>query len=123
MCSLTLLSFLLNYPLGPKRLSQHLLLLPSLLTPFSFHDRHSHHCTSPPRPPPSTLHRSQSPNVRTMCSVTLLSFLLDYPLGPKRLSQHLGFLAANLSYEHESGRLAVLETLQLVGGAFRGFIS
>lgn len=56
-----------------------------------------------------------------MCSVTLLSFLLDYPLGPKRLSQHLGFLAANLSYEHESGRLAVLETLQLVGGwGFQG---
>ena len=52
--------------------------------------------------------------MRSLCSATLLQFLLDYPLGPKRLAQHLAFLAANLSYEHETGRLAVLETLQLV---------
>ena len=68
-----------------------------------------------PKPLPSVPpHRSQSPPVRSLCSATLLQFLLDYPLGPKRLAQHLAFLAANLSYEHETGRLAVLETLQLV---------
>lgn len=58
--------------------------------------------------------RSQSNNVRSMCSSTLLQFLLDYPLGPKRLAQHLSFLTANLAYEHESGRMAVLDTLGAV---------
>ncbi len=37
----------------------------------------------------------------------LLQFLLDYPVGEKRLDSHLQFLLANLAYEHETGRLAV----------------
>ena len=37
-----------------------------------------------------------------------MAFLLDYPLGKKRLKTHLQFFAANLSYEYETGRLQVL---------------
>ena len=35
--------------------------------------------------------------------------MLHYPLAPKRLQQHLTGLVANLSYEYEDGRVAVLE--------------
>jgi hypothetical protein len=59
--------------------------------------------------------RSHSPQVRATCASTLLQFLLDYPLGPKRLAAHLSFLATNLGFEHETGRLAVLDMLQQVG--------
>jgi hypothetical protein len=40
----------------------------------------------------------QSPSipVRQQCASVLLQFLLDYPLGQKRLRQHLGFLLNNL---------------------------
>ena len=41
------------------------------------------------------------------CAQILLQFLLDYPVGEKRLDSHLQFLLANLAYEHETGRLAV----------------
>ncbi|MEW5318207.1 MAG: hypothetical protein WDW38_009447 [Sanguina aurantia] len=62
--------------------------------------------------------RSQSTPVRQLCSSTLLQFLLDYPLGPKRLQQHMSFLIANLAYEHESGRLQVLDLLVQVISKF-----
>jgi hypothetical protein len=42
-----------------------------------------------------------------MCASTLLQFLLDWPLEEKRLSQQLEAIVANLSYEHEDGRLQV----------------
>lgn len=57
---------------------------------------------------------SQAPPIRQQCSQVLLQFLLDYPLGAKRLQQHLDFLVANLSYEHTSGREAVLEMLHVI---------
>lgn len=54
--------------------------------------------------------RSQAANVRDLCAQSLLQFLLDYPLGEKRLQQHLEFLLNNMQgYEHESGRLSALE--------------
>jgi U3 small nucleolar RNA-associated protein 20 len=55
---------------------------------------------------------TQSPSVRMQCSTILLQFLLDYPLGTKRLQHHLNFLVSNLSYEHESGRETTLHTLK-----------
>ncbi|KAG2487780.1 hypothetical protein HYH03_013624 [Edaphochlamys debaryana] len=62
--------------------------------------------------------RSQSSAVRSSCSAALLQFLLDFPLGPARLQQHLGFLLANLEYEYESGRLQVLDMLGQVVAKF-----
>ena len=56
--------------------------------------------------------KSQSDNVRSLCSSIFLLFLLDYPLGEKRLQGHLQFLLTNLNYEHENGREAALYMLE-----------
>ncbi|KAL6760906.1 armadillo-type protein [Haematococcus lacustris] len=66
----------------------------------------------------SLMVQSASPHVRAVCASSLLQFLLDYPLGPARLGQHLAFLATNLAYEHEPGREQVLEMLQQVVAKF-----
>ncbi len=50
--------------------------------------------------------------MRAQCAGILLQFLLDYPLGAKRLGHHLQFLVANLGYEHEAGRGAALGMIQ-----------
>ena len=52
--------------------------------------------------------------MRQLCSSTLLQFLLDYPLGDKRFQAHMHKLVANLSYEHESGRLAGIDFLAVL---------
>ncbi|KAF8392350.1 hypothetical protein HHK36_022692 [Tetracentron sinense] len=57
---------------------------------------------------------SQVEPIRKKCSQILLQFLLDYHLSDKRLQQHLDFLLANLSYEHSTGREAVLEMLHAI---------
>ncbi len=56
---------------------------------------------------------AQSVPVRQACASALMQFLLDYPLGTKRLAHHLHHLLANLAYEHEDGRLAALDMLQV----------
>lgn len=71
-------------------------------------------CCACPLAPPPFPRRSHSPQVRATCASALLQFLLDYPLGPKRTAAHLSFLATNLGFEHETGRLAVLDMLQQV---------
>ena len=53
--------------------------------------------------------------MRAQCAGILLQFLLDYPLGSKRLAHHLQFLVANLGYEHDSGREAALAMIQARG--------
>eukprot|EP00897_Mesotaenium_endlicherianum_P002352 jgi/Mesen1/2144/ME000152S01235 len=58
--------------------------------------------------------KSQAPPVRQLCSQILTQFLLDYPLGPRRLQQHLNFILSNLTYEYASGREAALEMLHAV---------
>jgi U3 small nucleolar RNA-associated protein 20 len=52
--------------------------------------------------------------VRQQCSQLFLEFLLHYPLGKVRLQQHLDYLLNNLSFEYESGREAVLDTLHFI---------
>jgi U3 small nucleolar RNA-associated protein 20 len=54
---------------------------------------------------------SDTQSARVNCSSIFINFLLDYPLGSKRLSQHLNFLMNNLCYIHESGRKGVLDCL------------
>ena len=56
---------------------------------------------------------AQAAGVRQACGAALLAFLLDYPLGGARLRHHRDFLVANLAYEHDAGRLAVLDMLQV----------
>ena len=43
----------------------------------------------------------------------MLQFILDYPLGARRLQHHLQFLITNLSFEHESGRQAAVDTIKV----------
>ncbi|WVZ69932.1 hypothetical protein U9M48_018646 [Paspalum notatum var. saurae] len=50
-------------------------------------------------------------SIQKQCIQILLQFFLNYPLSEKRLQQHIDFFLANLSYEHPSGREAVLEML------------
>ena len=57
------------------------------------------------------LHVQAAP-MRDLCSSVLLQFVLDYPLGQRRLQQHLHFLLANLSFEHAGGRHAAAGTLR-----------
>ncbi|CAK4443168.1 unnamed protein product [Aphanomyces euteiches] len=55
--------------------------------------------------------QSQVANVRTNCASMYLQFLLDYPLGDKRLNFHVRFVVNNLTFVFESGRLASMECL------------
>ncbi|GAA5834879.1 hypothetical protein JCM11251_002051 [Rhodosporidiobolus azoricus] len=61
---------------------------------------------------------NQSSNVREICRAIYLQFLLDYPQGRGRLSESLAFLAKNLSYTYESGRLSVLELVSAILSKF-----
>ncbi|PWN47862.1 hypothetical protein IE53DRAFT_334725 [Violaceomyces palustris] len=61
---------------------------------------------------------NQSSQVRELCRSTFLQFLLDYPQGKGRLKNQLSFLANNLSYVHESGRLSVLELMGAILNKF-----
>lgn len=54
---------------------------------------------------------NQAPQVQGMCRNVLLQFLLDYPQGQGRLRKQMSFLAKNLSYPFEMGRLSVMELL------------
>jgi hypothetical protein len=56
--------------------------------------------------------QSHEPTVREQCAGVFMQFLLDYPLGDKRMKQHLDFIINNLEYSHHSGRLVVLSLLQ-----------
>eukprot|EP00775_Hariotina_reticulata_P008462 gene8462-8646_t len=57
---------------------------------------------------------SHSNTGRATAAAALLQFLLDYPLSPNRLQNHVAFLLTNTSYEYETGRLQALEMLQQV---------
>ncbi|WFD00171.1 U3 snoRNP protein [Malassezia yamatoensis] len=54
---------------------------------------------------------SYDAQVREVCRALYLQFLLDYPQGKGRLTNQLQYLARNLAYEVESGRLSVLTLL------------
>jgi U3 small nucleolar RNA-associated protein 20 len=54
---------------------------------------------------------SQSPQVQELSRSVLLQFLLDYPQGKVRLQKQMTFLASNLNYVFESGRLSVMDIL------------
>jgi len=55
-----------------------------------------------------------SEHSRKMCAQIFLQFLLDYPLGARRLQHYVEQLIANLKYECPVGRASVLNTLHAV---------
>ena len=61
---------------------------------------------------------SQSPSVQEQCRNVLLQFLMDYPQGKGRLRNQMTFLAKNLSYVFESGRISVMELLAAIVSKF-----
>ncbi|MCO5595528.1 hypothetical protein L7F22_049573 [Adiantum nelumboides] len=61
---------------------------------------------------------NQTSSVRETCRSLFLQFLLDYPQGKKRLSNQMHFLAKNVSYTYESGRLSVMELIRVVLAKF-----
>lgn len=61
---------------------------------------------------------NQSAGIREICRAVYLQFLLDYPQGRGRLNTSLAFLAKNLSFVHESGRISVLEIISAILNKF-----
>ncbi|ORY25251.1 hypothetical protein BCR39DRAFT_485643 [Naematelia encephala] len=57
---------------------------------------------------------SQSTHVQELCRGVLMAFLLDYPQGKGRLKSQMTFLAQNLDYVFESGRVSVMELLSAI---------
>ncbi|KAL1915418.1 uncharacterized protein VTP21DRAFT_6876 [Calcarisporiella thermophila] len=61
---------------------------------------------------------SQDAQVREQCRHVYLQFLLDYPQGRGRLKNQMEFLATNLGYPHENGRVSVMEMLNVIFAKF-----
>lgn len=61
---------------------------------------------------------SQSHQTRELCRQVFLQFLLEYPLGPKRLQKHINFLVKNLSFDYQTGRESVVEFLHQMFSKF-----
>ena len=57
---------------------------------------------------------SPSASVRQEAATLFLLFLLDYPVGVKRMRQHLTFLVQNLGYTVVAGRMAVVDMMESV---------
>ncbi len=54
---------------------------------------------------------SKDDSARAQARQVMVPFVLDYPLGRKRIDKIITFLVANLGYEFDSGRASVLSTL------------
>jgi U3 small nucleolar RNA-associated protein 20 len=54
---------------------------------------------------------NQTITIRNLCRQAFLQFLLDYPHGKAKLRSQINFVIKGLEYEHESGRLTILEAL------------
>ncbi|KAJ3273507.1 U3 snoRNP protein [Terramyces sp. JEL0728] len=56
---------------------------------------------------------SQSGQVRDLCRISFMQFLVDYPHGNARMKKLMSYLISNLEYEFESGRISVLQLFKL----------
>ncbi|KAJ0257757.1 hypothetical protein HA466_0085710 [Hirschfeldia incana] len=54
----------------------------------------------------------QDESIRNICGKIVVEFMVNYALSVKRLEGRFHFLLKNLSYEHPTGRKAVLDVLQ-----------
>lgn len=57
---------------------------------------------------------SQSSSLRSSCSALSVQFAVSFPLGSRRVRQHLEFFVRNLNYELSSGRCAALEVIKAI---------
>jgi hypothetical protein len=63
-----------------------------------------------------------NPSIRGLCSSIFIQFLLDYPLAPERVEQHINFIIKNLACKRVDGRLQLLEVLKTLLEKFPGNI-
>ncbi|KAJ1721435.1 U3 snoRNP protein [Coemansia erecta] len=62
---------------------------------------------------------AQADNMRELCRLTWFQFLMDYPLGERRLSAAMAFIVQNASgYVFESGRTSALEIMGVIVDRF-----
>ncbi|KAJ2003848.1 U3 snoRNP protein [Coemansia thaxteri] len=62
---------------------------------------------------------AQTDNMREICRLTWFQFLMDYPLGERRLKNALTFVVQNASgYVFESGRASALEIMSVIVNRF-----
>lgn len=55
---------------------------------------------------------AQSSSLRTACISVSIMFLVTFPLGQRRIRQHLEFFVRNINYELPSGRVAALQAIR-----------
>lgn len=58
--------------------------------------------------------QSQKPTMRQQASRIFMQYLIEYPMGKKRLETHLKQVVLNIKYEYEDGRISALELLNAV---------
>jgi U3 small nucleolar RNA-associated protein 20 len=58
--------------------------------------------------------QSQLDRVREHARQVFFQFLMEFPIGKRRLDDYIVFLVKNLSYEYEAGRLSVLEVMSSI---------
>ncbi|KAJ2776738.1 U3 snoRNP protein, partial [Coemansia interrupta] len=62
---------------------------------------------------------AQADNMRELCRLTWFQFLMDYPLGERRISAAIAFIVQNASgYVFESGRTSALEIMGVIVSRF-----
>lgn len=57
---------------------------------------------------------SHRKGVRESCSSAVVSFMMNFPVGNKRLMSHLKQLITNCTYEYETGRLSAMSVLHTI---------
>lgn len=62
--------------------------------------------------------QSESANVRLQSRQTVAQFMIDYPLGDKKLQKYLEFYIVQLNYDYEDGRESALEMLETIFTTF-----
>ncbi len=104
------------HPRLPPQLPSELVTLPTpqatSLTPSATPSLTPPHASPVTPPSPSPFPQADAEGVRASCGTLFLVFLLNYPLGPKRLQQNLDFLALNLAYEVPHGRASLLALMK-----------
>ncbi|KAI3637330.1 hypothetical protein MIR68_004655 [Amoeboaphelidium protococcarum] len=56
----------------------------------------------------------QSGHVQSVCRSIVVQFYLDYPAGENKIKKLFQFVASNMSYDIECGRLSVMQMLELI---------
>lgn len=56
--------------------------------------------------------QSQKINIQEQARIAFLLYLIEYPMGPQKLENHLKQMILNINYEYEAGRLSALKLIE-----------